>query len=993
MKKYSNNFITLADLYLAYKKAKVESFYDGNHPTSISFAKYEENLDNNLKKLQKKLQDKETLWHLDKEYLGNSLYMPKSINTSNWQEKSHYVGLDPFENWSRQFDLNNKKKLETTYRLVIDASVNFHIISSLWILKVGHLFEEKLNKNFTYGNRLRRYKEKTDEIGEINTDTLGLFQPYFSAYKKWREKGLDTMKISVEKGLNIHAITMDLSRFYHNVSPNFILAPTFLKIIGVTLDTNSKLLTEEIISAMNTWYKYTPDYDSRTEGALPVGLSASKIISNILLYEFDKQINEHINPLYYGRYVDDIFLVINSPQEIQNAENLMNWITTNIPCLQKNNDSLTINFQYSLDSTLIFGSDKQKIFYLSSEHGLDLINNINKQIKLQSSEYRLLANLPDSTSEMAARALLSTADASLEADALRKTDVVSIKRLGFSLLLKDIESYAKDLKSSNWKDLRVKFYTLINRYLLAPSGIFDYTGYYNRIFSIMIACNDLKEASEFIDNLIFTFQLLEETTDDKTDIQIKFNSYKQYMVKVLIETAFVSSTVKGFEEWTKLGRIIRKLQNITQDKNLPSRRDSIKKLSNTLLIKDLGKRPYKEYWYYSQTEDAKDKDIPKRRSIQKILKLASIRYFREAANLKIPHWKALTFPTRPLTLQEIILIIPETLHNRSLLKRAILGLRGAGVKSDEIIGFSALDETLLLNIPNKIINKQIIVALTSYKTEDKQWEAVVKGTPDRSVQRYSNLTQLINKILKEKNKINYITFPECSIPRRWAFSIAYKLAQHGISLICGLEYYSEPKIKGLKNDSLLSLVTDWPGYKTNLIYLQSKLKPALAEKKYLTTQSKKLYEPPISNTNLPIYKHGEFYFGLLICSDLTNILNRSFFQGKIDGLFILEWNSDIETFNSLIESTAYDLHSFVIQINNRTYGDSRIRVPFKESYKRDLIRVKGGISDFYVLGSINFDELRRFQRQKKSSLNPKFKPLPIGYEVSRWRKRKTNFTL
>lgn len=80
-----------------------------------------------------------------------------------------------------------------------------------------------------------------------------------------------------------------------------------------------------------------------------------------------------------------------------------------------------------------------------------------------------------------------------------------------------------------------------------------------------------------------------------------------------------------------------------------------------------------------------------------------------------------------------------------------------------------------------------------------------------------------------------------------------------------------------------------------------------------------------------------------------------------------------------MEATASDLHAFVVQVNNRRFGDSRVRSPATIDYERDVIQVKGGCSDFYVLGSINFKRLRSEQIKKKPV---NFKPMPIGFEIS-----------
>ncbi len=66
-------------------------------------------------------------------------------------------------------------------------------------------------------------------------------------------------------------------------------------------------------------------------------------------------------------------------------------------------------------------------------------------------------------------------------------------------------------------------------------------------------------------------------------------------------------------------------------------------------------------------------------------------------------------------------------------------------------------------------------------------------------------------------------------------------------------------------------------------------------------------------------------------------------------------------------------------------GDSRIRAPFKESWQRDLLRVKGGITDYCVIGEIDVLALRQFQSSHRSSAKP-FKPVPDGFEIDFGRK-------
>jgi hypothetical protein len=57
-----------------------------------------------------------------------------------------------------------------------------------------------------------------------------------------------------------------------------------------------------------------------------------------------------------------------------------------------------------------------------------------------------------------------------------------------------------------------------------------------------------------------------------------------------------------------------------------------------------------------------------------------------------------------------------------------------------------------------------------------------------------------------------------------------------------------------------------------------------------------------------------------------------------------------------------------VKCNDSQYGDSRIRMLFKESRQRDLRRVKSGITD--VLGEIDVHALRQFQNNLLSSSGP-----------------------
>ncbi len=995
MTRLTKSFVTLADLYIAYKKAKVEAYYENTHSHALEFTAYEQNLHSNLNLLHERLTGQDDSWASELTFLGGFAYIPKSIDCSAWNigVDGHFRALNPIEDWAQRYK-ESGVEANAKFRLVICPTVDFQIVSALWILKVGHLFDQVLDMKVSYGNRLRRERSENSE-SPINKEAIGLFVPYFSAYREWRERGLTQIEDSLRGGQNILALTMDIQRFYHRVSPSFLLKKKFLEAVNCVLSATERRFTQSLLMAIDTWYKSTPDCLVRPEGALPVGLSASKIISNVLLAQFDELVIEKIKPIYFGRYVDDIFLVFENDENLTTAKKVVEKIARDLaPLMKVHRDqfdlpSLKLKLPYAQDSELLFTGDKQKIFALSSSHGLDLIQHIREQIRVQSSEYRLLPEVPYTGVEMASRALLATPDSSLQVDALRKADVVSVRRLGFSLLLRDIEAYSADLSPDSWSELRNEFYKLVNNYVLTPTGFFEFISFIPRVYGLMLSCRDLTHAEQFVLDLNGVAELIRQTTSAGAKAsQVQYKLCVSQYAQALLQAGLQAATDRTIELDNLYLRVLRKLKLLDPNLNIPSTLRRLEITVRQLLLADWGRRPYKDYWYFDQKEDELGPVVPASLQIRRILRLGAVRHFRsKLTDLKTPHWPALAFPTRPLRIDEIALVAPAVLNEPELFRLMIMVLRGAKVGTAEHLGITddgSRSGVAKFSAPGK--RKEIIrIAVTSVETTDGQWASAAKGKQDKSLARYRRITNLVNRILREKKRPDYIVFPELSIPRKWAVRIARKLAQNDVSLLAGVEYYRGRKPRKLRNDSLISLVTNWPGYRSNIAYFQPKFSPAHGERQELAKiKAGPLFEPDEIACIPTVFTHRGFCFSVLICSDLTNISHRNRLRGKIDALFALEWNKDTKTFSSLVEATSTDLHAFVVQANNRTYGDSRIRAPFNDEFRRDVVQVKGGVSDYHVLGEINYLGLRRSQRLSKSS--KVFKPTPIGYKMSSYRK-------
>lgn len=282
------------------------------------------------------------------------------------------------------------------------------------------------------------------------------------------------------------------------------------------------------------------------------------------------------------------------------------------------------------------------------------------------------------------------------------------------------------------------------------------------------------------------------------------------------------------------------------------------------------------------------------------------------------------------------------------------------------------------------------MALTNIRTDEDDWARMACNKSELSRSRYQRISELVNATLKLSPKPDYVLFPELSVPLRWVNSIAERLSSAGISLIAGTEY-RHINDHQLLSEAVLVLSDNRLGYPASVKIWQPKLEPAVGEDEELhSTYGKSWAFSMLSaKQRKPVYIHHGVNFGVMICSELQNSKARVRFQGAVDALMVLSWNKDLDTFASLIESAALDVHAYTILVNNRKYGDSRVRSPAKESFMRDIARVKGGDNDFVVAATLNIDALRAFQSRatRWTKEGDKFKPLPEGFRLARNRKK------
>lgn len=997
--------ISLQDLGLAYRKAKVDLYYS-SHASLEAIADYEENLHANLTALLARLEGNDESWVMQPKFFGDWTLATKSVDISCWEQyrEQHGNGLifsSPAEEWAHACGLlaegDKPQKPKAEFRVMAQCSMDFHVLSTLWMLKVGHLFDAKLT-SCAYGNRLRR----TQDGKGINKLSLGSFQPYLKPFRDWRDKGIEAMRTALDSDKKIVALTADVTAFYHELNPEFMLDAGFLKdVLRLDLDAEQTKLHLLFIKALRAWADATP-----LKKGLPVGLPASAVVANSALIELDRIVEQQVAPLYYGRYVDDILLVMENGANFRSTSELWEWLFARSDgklgwVLGEKGKQIGFQPSYLCESQIRFANDKNKVFILAGEAGKTLVDAIDREIHARASEWRAMPRLPLPARHVSTDLLAATQRDGEAADNLRKADALTMRRAGFAIKLRDFEAYERDLQPSIWHEHRQAFFRAFIQHVLVLPQFFELAVYLPRVIRLATACEDFDSLRKILDALEqLCTQLKERCTLSikacpEDDISITSELIMERWQRQLYITVRESISAAFPPRLTKAGKAAWQahmadyapadfnahLSWLISPKEFQARQAR-------LFALDLAHQPFR--FIGLPKEMVAQRGIPGKKTLvpcgyaTELLPnavLEGAQYLARWIRAKgLPH--GLLFATRPYNLPELFILnsAAYNMDQREIMQAVVLAVRGFRL-GDAAPSF---DKHGVLQIPNGEPQLKYGIAVSSWKTEMPSWTAAVMRMPDPDAQRYTRLCRLLDGVIAQPKDSRYLILPELALPAHWFIRIARKLQGRGVSLITGIEYLHASKAR-VRNQVWAALSHNGLGFPSLMIYRQDKQRPALHEEQELQRLAGRKLRPDKSWKTPPIIQHGDFRFAMLICSELTNIRYRAGLRGKVDALFVSEWNRDTESFNALVESAALDIHAYVVQCNDRQYGDSRIRAPFKENWQRDVLRVKGGTTDYCVIGEIDVQALRQFQSSYRS-LDGLFKPVPDGFETDFCRK-------
>ncbi|MCC0650795.1 hypothetical protein, partial [Clostridioides sp. ZZV15-6598] len=317
IKKLDKDIIDIKDLKqvirICYKKLKAYIYNDNtNLFIRKSIALYEKGDIDELENKLDKLADDLLINNLD--YNANIRCLPKRV-------KSDYKAS---KNDIKNFVSNNSYYLnQTTY--YIDINIELHIIGVFWILLFGKQLENEYEQ-YTYGNKL-------DDKFELNN--IKLFKPYYNQYQMWRDRGIKKVENIMDDNKRCLMINLDIKDYYYSANVDFKkLKNDLFKYKDIDTDIDKEIDSDKILTMLDLKLKvnkviekifinysnkiFNKDLnDKSVRNIIPIGFMPSNIIANWYLKDLDKDIVCNLNPIYYGRYIDDIIMIIPTPMHIK----------------------------------------------------------------------------------------------------------------------------------------------------------------------------------------------------------------------------------------------------------------------------------------------------------------------------------------------------------------------------------------------------------------------------------------------------------------------------------------------------------------------------------------------------------------------------------------------------------------------------------------------------------------------------------------------------
>src|ERR1035437_1895285 len=235
-----------------------------------------------------------------------------------------------------------------------------------------------------------------------------------------------------------------------------------------------------------------------------------------------------------------------------------------------------------------------------------------------------------------------------------------------------------------------------------------------------------------------------------------------------------------------------------------------------------------------------------------------------------------------------------------------------------------------------------------------------------------------------------LVFPELSLPRTRLDEFEHLVAAVNAIAVVGVDYRLNRRSRTARNEGVVfvprNFFRKYPSrHCTRVVF--GKTYPAPKERELLLDLT-----PPwkfLGDHNVYVFACAQFgSIGVSICYDFMYIERALMYRGRIQHLFVLAYNRDLEMFRSLAQSLCRTVFCNVVVCNTGRYGGSLAVSPYYRPYQRILYAHDG--DRLFTTQVVQLPVLRLIQAQRREvekNISEKaelaeFKDLPPGFCVS-----------
>lgn len=986
---------------IAYKKLKSSLYYDKTQTILrdklVSFEVRYKNIDSYLEEIAEAFLNEETREKMFEEILSSISYyaFPKRLAP----EKA-----DMIKNYSM-------KKIDIVdNQYFIDMDIRGHVLGVLWLLLIGYRVDKNMYKH-SYGNRIR--ENLYNEFSEAPTYSPYLFEPYFQQYEGWRDTAMNEAMQHLHTGQDVVVLTLDFRRFYYSVD---ITKELFDGIYAEEIESTEgecdelKALHYFMLRIIENYSSCCVEFEGKN--ILPIGFLPSNVLANYALRNFDKAILDGWNPIYFGRYVDDVIIVdkIESNSDLfkksqendLNAEDIISFFLEQCSgwkglngveceygvryallhkeeCDEENVDDKDKKFKYVLnklynpvkndDSQIVIQNDKVKIFYFRAGESDALITCFKENIAKNKSEFR---HMPEDEAVFQKDDYSKIYDLQNDEtiNKFRGISGISIDKYELSKLLGKhlrIGGLIRDVRETGFERQICK--------ILSPRVIIENYNVWEKIIEILVINESWDSLKNTINSIADAIDSLEYGSKD---ILSEVKKTLQLYLYATLSRALALVWGTEVDEFTDFLCE----QYISRNYN------------SQMIVKQLWKKHRKDYCKTRMVDKSVMPilvDMLKMGKIYKTEDTLNLCDFQQMLLYSKDAWKSdYVYYPYLVTMYDFSMVscieqLKATENHFGKLESIYSDQINNYVISNYVVSdnISVVEQLIRVNKfddKNAFVvqvsgekKERLRIAIANVRLHHDNFEKVVIDKPNRSYQRYKDLSRIVNAAIDEK--ADMLIMPESYMPFEWLATVARTCARNNLAIVTGIEHVKVDK----KVFNLTATILPYEDLlnKSALISFHLKTHYAPAEKQEINGY--RLEE--MTGKHYELYQWHDCYFPVYCCYELTSIMERSIFQSYADFLVAIEWNKDINYYSNILESLSRDIHCYCVQVNSSDYGDSRITKPSKTEEK-DIIRTKGGINSTILVDEIDIRKIREFQLKEYNlqAYDKSFKPTPPGFD-------------